>query len=135
MSARDPLVCMDLLAAGQAPECGESTTAHCSSCKGCPGACACPPLPVVGTQVMPKHGVRSLNREVPRAPHTVVGTHDHRRDGEPADYVIVAQLSSLVRDAVARGLALNADNDAYLGLDDVEIRTDLPRITFTAKEN
>lgn len=131
----DPVVCMDLLAAGQAPECGEGTTSHCSSCKGCPGACVCPPLPAVGTQVLPRNGIRDHNGyPVPHLPHTVVATWDHRRDAEPDDYVIVAQLTSDVRYTVDLDQAVNTEHGAYLGLDDIDV-LDEPRITFTAKES
>ena len=131
----DPLECMDLLTAGQAPECGESTKDHCSSCKACPGACACPPLPAVGTQVMPKPSARGRDgKQVPQASHTVVATWDHRRDGEPADHVIVVQLTALVQLATFNGTPIDTENGAYLGLDDITV-LDRPRITFTAKEN
>jgi hypothetical protein len=135
MTAPDPLVCMDLLAAGQAPECGESTTAHCSSCKGCPDACTCPPLPAVGTQILAKPGTVSNGVAVPQLPLTVVATWDHRRDGEPLDYVIVCQASCIVRHMVDRNEPINTQYGAYLGLDDIQVLDDAPRITFTAKEN
>lgn len=134
MTAPDPLVCMDLLAAGQAPDCGEPLSAHCSSCRGCPDACACPPLPAIGTQVLPQEGVRSDGFPVPQLPHTVVYTHDGRSDGEPDDHVIVAQLTSDVRYAIAMDQPIDTERGAHLGIDDIEI-LDQPRITFTAKEN
>jgi hypothetical protein len=129
MTAPDPLVCMDLLTAGQAPDCGESTSAHCSSCRGCPDACACPPLPEVGTQVMPKPGT-----DLKQVRHTVVATWDHRRDGHPDDHVIVVQPSNVVEYYAGCGHPINTEHGAYLGLDDIEILADQPRITFTAKE-
>ncbi|ANZ35309.1 hypothetical protein BBK82_03640 [Lentzea guizhouensis] len=125
---------MDLLAAGQGPGCGEGTVSHCSSCKGCPGACACPPLPAVGTQILPKPGARHAGRLLVRAPHTVVATQDDRRDGEPDDHVIVCQLTALVRYAIDHGEPVDTDYGACLGLDDIEIQDHLPRITFTTKE-
>lgn len=133
MTTPDPLVCMDLLAAGQAPDCGEPPTAHCSSCRGCPDACACPPLPAVGTQIMPNPAARWNGKPMPQTAHIVVATWDHRRDGEPADHVIVVQLASLVQYAVQSSEPINTEHGAYLGLDDITV-LDLPRITFTAKE-
>lgn len=135
MTAPDPLVCANLLAAGQEPDCGEPRTAHCNSCFGCPNACACPPLPAVGTQVLPRSNVRDRNGFlVPRLPHTVVATWDHRHDNDSDDHVIVAQLTSDVLYAKSMNQPVDTEHGAYLGLDDIDV-TALPRITFTAKEN
>lgn len=134
MTTPDPLVCANLIAAGKLADCTEPIARHCASCHGCPNACMCPPLPAVGTQVLPKDGVRDRHGyPVPRLPHTVVATWDHRRDAEPDDYVIVAQLTSDVRYTVDLDQAVNTETGAYLGLDDIDI-VDEPRITFTAKE-
>lgn len=135
MTAPDPLVCANLLATGQEPDCGEPKTSHCTSCFGCPNACVCPPLPAVGTQILPSEGLRTNDGfPVPHLPHTVVATHDHRHTGEPADHVIVAQLTEDVCYAAAMGQPVDTEQGAFLGLDDITV-LDLPRITFTAKEN
>ncbi|MFJ5984251.1 hypothetical protein [Lentzea sp. NPDC092896] len=135
MTAPDPLVCMDLLAAGQAPDCGEPPTAHCSSCKGCPDVCACPPLPAIGTQVMPKPGIRWHDKPMRQEPHTVVATWDYRNEGDPRDHAIVVQPTALVNYAIRTHEPVDTQYGRYLDLDDIELLPDQPRITFTAKEN
>lgn len=83
---------------------------------------------------MPKPGTQSEFVPVPHVPHTVVSTWDHRHDGEPLDYVITAQPTHMVQAYKDFGRPISTDFGAYLGLDDIEILADQPRITFTAKE-
>lgn len=136
MTAPDPLECLNSRAAAGPNTCGEPASAHCTSCGACSNPCACPPLPAVGTQVLPKPGLRTSNGlPVRPLPHVVVATWDHRRTGEPADHVVVVQLTNLVRHAVAMDQPINTEYGAHLGLDDFAVLPKLPRITFTAKEN
>ena len=129
----DPLVCLTSRSNGGPITCGAPVSEHCSACLACTWAlnatCACPPLPAVGTQAMPKPGT-DLNQ----VPHTVVATWDHRRTGHPDDHVIVIQPSNEVEYFAGCGHPINTEHGAYLGLDDITV-LDLPHIAFTAKEN
>jgi len=127
------LVCLTSRTSGGPITCGEPASVHCSSCLACGTPCACPPLPAVGTQVMPTTPARWNSTTIPSEPHTVVATWDHRRTGEPDDHVIVVQPTALVQHAVRHREPVNTEYGHYLGLDDITV-LDLPRITFTAKE-
>lgn len=134
----DPLKCLNSRAAGGPILCGAPVTDHCAACLACTWAlnatCACPPLPTVGTQVMPKPGVLSVSMPVPYVPHTVVSTWDHRRNGEPFDYVITAQPTADVLWANASCSTVDTAVGAYLGLDDITILNDVPHIVFSVRE-
>lgn len=134
----DPLECLNSRAAGGPILCGAPPSDHCAACLACTwgrnATCACLPLPAIGTQVMPKPTVRWNGKPIRQEPHVVVATWDHRRTGEPDDHVIVIQDAALVNYAVRYGDPVNTEHGAYLGLDDITVLDDQPRITFTAKE-
>lgn len=140
MTAPDPLECLNSRAGGGPILCGAPVTEHCAACLACTwglnATCACPSLPAVGTQILPRNDIRdAYGYQVPHLPHTVVATWDHRRTGHPDDHVIVAQLTSDVEYANTLGQPVNTETGAYLGLDDITVLDDQPRITFTAKDN
>lgn len=129
MTAPDPLECLNSRTSGGPILCGAPVTEHCSACLACSTPCACPPLPAIGTQVMPKPGT-----ELNQVRHTVVAIWDHRRVGQPDDHVIVVQPSNVIEHYTDCGIPINTEYGAYLGLDDITVIDDAPRIAFTAKE-
>lgn len=131
----DPLECLNSRASGGPILCDAPVTEHCAACLACSTPCACPPLPAVGTQVMPTPTARWNGKPIRQEPHVVVATWDHRRTGEPDDHVIVIQDAALVNYAVRYSDPVNTEHGAYLGLDDITILDDQPLITFTSKEN